>query len=152
MPQAFHLTNPCHSLLSYIILLGNKPLSFFTCTTLILDLSFSLHIVSLLYNRTGMSITSWSTLTHLSYRLLALTRDLMAPATFLTLTTFLQYLATSVPDLSKTNLKYLNYDTCYNQALLKLYICIKIIIYLFIKLHLLPLPWGGHTCPDNELQ
>ena len=47
-----------------------------------------------------------------SCKYLALTRDLMAPVTLLTLTTFLLHSAPSVSDSSKTCQKYLNSKTC----------------------------------------
>ena len=62
-------------------------------------------IVSLLYVRTGTSNDSCC-------RLLALTRDLIAPATFLPLATFLLHSASSIPDSSKTHPNYLNSERC----------------------------------------
>ena len=71
------------------------------CTALIIELSFSFHIiVSIVYIRTGTSNISCKTLAHSSCRLLTLTRDLITPATFLPLVTFLWYCCSSVPDSS----------------------------------------------------
>ena len=47
-----------------------------------------------------------------SCKLLALTRDLIAPSTLLPLATFLLHSASSVSDSSKTHPKYLNSKTC----------------------------------------
>ena len=55
---------------------------------------------------------SCKTLAHSSCKPLALTRDLMAPATLLTLATFLLHSARSVHDSSKTHPKHSNSETC----------------------------------------
>ena len=63
-----------HSRLS-ILLIPSRTLRLSTCTALILQLSFFIHIiVSLLFLRTGTSNNSCKTLTHSSYK------DLIAPA------------------------------------------------------------------------
>ena len=65
---------------------------------LLLDLSYSLHIIFLLpYDKTDESNALYNTLTHLSLRLLALTKNLIAPTTCLPLTTFSRLWTTSVP-------------------------------------------------------
>ena len=59
-------------------------------TALIFDLYFSFHIiVSMPYIRIRTIDVSFKTLTHSSYKFLALTKDLMTLATLLPLTTFL---------------------------------------------------------------
>ena len=61
-----------------ILLIPNKHLRFSIYTALILNLSFSFHIIaSLAYIRTGTSNDSCKTLAHSSCKLLALTRDLI---------------------------------------------------------------------------
>ena len=50
-------------------------------------------------------------LAHSSCKPLALTKDLIAPAFLLQLATFLQHTASSLPDSSKMQHKYLNSDT-----------------------------------------
>ena len=52
---------------------------------------------------------------YISCKSIALTSDLMGPATLLPLTTFLLYSAPSVPDSSKAHLKYLNAEMCSKQ-------------------------------------
>ena len=80
-----------------ILLIPSKPLRLPICPALIVDLSFSIHsIVSLPYIRTGISNVSCKTQAHSICKSLTLTRDLMAPATFLPLTTFLLHSAPSV--------------------------------------------------------
>ena len=86
-----------------ILLIPSNPLRLSICIALIPDLSFSYHnIVSLPYIRTRTSNVSCKTLVHSSCKSRALTRDLMAPATLLSLATFLLHSAPSVPDSSKT--------------------------------------------------
>ena len=93
-----------------IQLIPRNPLRLSMYTALIIELSSLYIIASLPYKRTGMSNASCSTLTHVSCRSLALTRDLKTPTTLLPLPTFQRYSATYVPDSSKTQTKYLNLD------------------------------------------
>ena len=82
------------------------------CTSLILDLSISLHvIVSLSYSRKDTSNAPCNTLaSHTEAEdPLTLTRDLIASATSSPSSPSLK---TSLPYSPKTNLKYLNFDTC----------------------------------------
>ena len=73
----------CISTLSILLILS-KNLRLPICTPLILDFSFSLHtIVSLPYSRRFTHNASLSALAHSSWKLLAFTRDLMSPETFL---------------------------------------------------------------------
>ena len=71
-----------------ILLIPSNPLKLSTCTAVTLDLSFSFHnIVSLAYVRTGKSNVLCNTLAQSICRSLALTNDLIAPATLLPLAT-----------------------------------------------------------------
>ena len=77
-----------------ILLISSKPLRLSICMALILELSFSFHIIVLLsYIRTGMSNDSCK---------------ILAPSTFLL------HSVSSIPDSSKIYSKYLNSDTCSN--------------------------------------
>ena len=73
-----------------ILLIPDNPLRLCICTALFLDFSFHI-IVSLPYRRTGTSNVSCKTLVHLSYNVLALTRDLIAFATLHPFTTTLRH-------------------------------------------------------------
>ena len=85
-----------------ILQIPSKPLRLSIYTALILDLSFNLYInVSLPYDRTGTSNPLCSPLAHSSCIPLALTKELITPASFLPLVTFLRHSAISVPDSPK---------------------------------------------------
>ena len=94
-----------------ILLIPSKPLEVFHLYILILNISFHI-IVSLPCIRTGMSNDWCKTIAHSSCKPLALTKDLIEPATFLPHATFLRHYASSALDSSKTHPKYLNSDTC----------------------------------------
>ena len=97
-----------------IHLIPSKPLMLSICTNLILGSYFSFHfIVSLLYIRIGTFKASCWTLTHSGFKDLI---PLIPPSTFLPFTTFLRHFASYVPDVYKTQSKYLNYDTGSNRT------------------------------------
>ena len=84
-----------------ILLIPSEPLSLSIWKALILDLCSFHIIVSMPYIGTNTSCKS-----------LALTKDLIAPATLLLLPTFLQPSTLSILQSSKTHPKHLNSDTC----------------------------------------
>ena len=82
-------------------------------TSLALDLSFSLHIiVSLPYISTGTSNYSFKILSHFSCKPIALTKDLLAPATLLSLSSFLWH--SLISNWCSKHHKHFNSDTCSN--------------------------------------
>ena len=93
---------------SSILLTPSKPLRLSIYTAVILDLSSFPLITSLPYIRAGKSNDPCKTLVHLICKLLPLTRNLIAHATLLPLTTFLRHSVSSVPDSYRKHPKYLN--------------------------------------------